>query len=198
MLLKNVSLHIYIYIYIYIRSSEKFLSFYKEIMDTHFPFYIILSNYVWSILFYQNKDHNVRQIWFHVCIKMRRCKRRVCKRKTLFRQPNIYIFINVDYWQIQNVAIAYYYVLIILLYTILIRILYICNNVNPSSKSDDRLCKIGFILGTIILNTITVNKKSTTNFCWENRESIFQVPNYRSSLVIYSIQQMTAGKTKQN
>ena len=26
----------------------------------HFPFYIILSNCVWSILFYQNKDHNVR------------------------------------------------------------------------------------------------------------------------------------------
>ena len=25
---------------------------------------------------------------FHVCIKMRRCKRRVCKRKTLFGQPN--------------------------------------------------------------------------------------------------------------
>ena len=30
-----------------IRSSEKFLSFYKEIMDAQrFPFYIILSNYV--------------------------------------------------------------------------------------------------------------------------------------------------------
>ena len=30
-----------------IRSSEKFLSFYKEIMDAqHFPFYIILSNSV--------------------------------------------------------------------------------------------------------------------------------------------------------
>ena len=30
-----------------IRSSDKFLSFYKEIMDAqHFPFYIILSNYV--------------------------------------------------------------------------------------------------------------------------------------------------------
>ena len=76
--------------------------------------------------------------------------------------------------------------------------LYICNNVNPSSKSDDRLCKIEFILGTIKLDTITVNKKSTTNFSWENRESIFQVPNYRSSLVIHSMQQMTAGKTKQN
>ena len=30
-----------------IRSSEKFLSFYKETMDAqHFSFYIILSNYV--------------------------------------------------------------------------------------------------------------------------------------------------------
>ena len=73
---------------------EKLLSFYKEIVDTqHFPFYIILSNYVWSILFYQDKDYNVRQIRFHVCIKMRCCKRRVCKRrvckrKTLFGQPN--------------------------------------------------------------------------------------------------------------
>ena len=38
-----------------IRLSEKFLSFYKEIMDAqYFPFYIILSNYI-SILFYQNK-----------------------------------------------------------------------------------------------------------------------------------------------
>ena len=51
-------------------------------------FYIILSNYVRSILFYQNKDHNVRQIRFHVCIKIHRCKRRICKRKTLFGQPN--------------------------------------------------------------------------------------------------------------
>ena len=69
-------------------SSEKFLSFYKEIMDAqHFPFYIIISNYVCSILFYQNKDQNVRRIRFHVCIKMRCCKRRVCKRKRLFGQP---------------------------------------------------------------------------------------------------------------
>ena len=49
-----------------IRSSDKFLSFYKEIMDAQrFPFYIILPNYVWSISFYQNKDHNVRQIRFN-------------------------------------------------------------------------------------------------------------------------------------
>ena len=69
----------------YYWSSEKFLSFYKEIMDAqHFSFYIILSNHVWSILFYQDKDHNFWQIRFHVCIKMHCCKRRVCKRKTLF------------------------------------------------------------------------------------------------------------------
>ena len=73
-----------------LRSSEKFLSFYKEIIVAqYFLFHIILSNYLWSILFYQNKDRNVRQIRFHVCIKMHRCKRRVCKRKTLFRQPNV-------------------------------------------------------------------------------------------------------------
>ena len=54
----------------------------------YFPFYNILSNYVWSILFYQDKDYNARQIGFHVRIKMRRCKRRVYKRKTLFGQPN--------------------------------------------------------------------------------------------------------------
>ena len=59
----------------------------------HFPFYIISSNYVRSILFYQNKDHNARQIRFHVCTKMH-CKRRVCKRKTLFGQPNMYEFLN--------------------------------------------------------------------------------------------------------
>ena len=35
----------------------------------HFQFYIILSNYLWSILFYKNKDHNVREIRFRVCIK---------------------------------------------------------------------------------------------------------------------------------
>ena len=60
----------------------------------HFSFYIILSNYVRSILFFQNKDHNVQQIRFHVCIKMHRCNRRVCKRKTLFGQPNTW---NIDY-----------------------------------------------------------------------------------------------------
>ena len=64
-----------------------------------------------------------------------------------------------------------------------------CNNVNPWGKSDDRFWKIEFILGIIKLNTITVNNKSTTNFTWK-------IEN-RSSLVIYSIQQMTSDKAKQ-
>ena len=68
---------------------------YKEIMDAqHFPFYIILSNYVWSILFYQDKNYNVRYIRFHVCIKMRCCKRRACKRKTLAEQLKRYLKFN--------------------------------------------------------------------------------------------------------
>ena len=75
------------------RSPEKFLSFYKEIMDAqHFEFYIILSNYVWTILSYQTKDHNVRHIRFQVCIKMRCLKRRVCKGKTLSGQPSTFIY----------------------------------------------------------------------------------------------------------
>ena len=40
-------------------------------------------------MIYQNKDHDVRQIRFRVSIKMHRCKRRVCKRKTLFGRSNI-------------------------------------------------------------------------------------------------------------
>ena len=43
-------------IFLYIKSSEKFLSFYKEIMDAqHFPFYIILSNYHDSFCFIKLK-----------------------------------------------------------------------------------------------------------------------------------------------
>ena len=39
----------------YIRLSQKILSFYKEIIDARqFLFPIILSNYLWSILFYRN------------------------------------------------------------------------------------------------------------------------------------------------
>ena len=90
-----------------IRSSEKFVSFYKEIMDAqHFPFYIILSNYVWSILLYQDKDYNVRQIRFHVCIKMHRCKRRVRKRKTLLMKyhcPGFWVILRL--WLRQHICL---------------------------------------------------------------------------------------------
>ena len=88
-----------------IRSSEKFLSFDEKIMRAqHFSFYIILSNYVRSSLFYQNKNHNVRQIRFHVCIKVRRCKRRVCKRKTLFGQLS-------TYWQLSDCGFCHYHLM---------------------------------------------------------------------------------------
>ena len=87
-----------------IRSSEKFLSFYKEIMDAHFSFYIILSNYVWFILFYQDKDYNVRQIRFPVCTKMHCYKRCVRKRKTPFGQHNMSISV---YWSISSFLQCY-------------------------------------------------------------------------------------------
>ena len=67
----------------------------------YFSFYIILSNYV---LFYQNSEHNFRRIRFHVCIKMHRCKRRVCKRKTRFGQPNI-IANSLDLFKCETVLI---------------------------------------------------------------------------------------------
>ena len=34
---------------------------------------------------------------FHVCTKMHRCKRRVCKRKTLLGQPNTFYYSHVSY-----------------------------------------------------------------------------------------------------
>ena len=68
-----------------IRLSEKFLSFYEEIIDAQrFLFYISLSN----ILFCWDKYRDISQTWFHVCMKMHCCKKHVCERKTLFGQPN--------------------------------------------------------------------------------------------------------------
>ena len=63
-----------------------------------------LSFYKRFLPFYQNKDHNVRQIRFHVCIKTRCCKGRVCKRKTLSRHPNIYS--KGHYQKVNLVAVA--------------------------------------------------------------------------------------------
>ena len=51
----------------YIRLSEKFLSFYEEVIDAqHFLFYIIFSNYVRSILYCWDKHRDISQTWFHV------------------------------------------------------------------------------------------------------------------------------------
>ena len=74
---------IYIIIYLLLFILFIFIYYFKFII-----IYIILSNYVWSILFYRTKGHNVWQTRFHVRIKMRCCKRRVCKRKTLSGQLN--------------------------------------------------------------------------------------------------------------
>lgn len=70
--------------------SEKFLFLYKKIIDAwHFCFvlfYWITHGTFFSIKIF--KDHNIWQISFRVCVKMRCCERHVCKRKTLFRQAN--------------------------------------------------------------------------------------------------------------
>ena len=59
-----------------IRLSEKFLSFYEEIIDAQrFSFYVILSNYVRSILFCWDKHRDISQTWFHVYTKVHCCKK---------------------------------------------------------------------------------------------------------------------------
>ena len=73
-----------------IRLSEKFLSFYEEIIDAQRSlFYIILSKYVRSILFCRDKQRDISQTWFRVCTKVHCCKKHVCERKTLSGQPLI-------------------------------------------------------------------------------------------------------------
>ena len=73
-----------------IRLSEKFLSFYEELIDAQrFLFYIILSNYVRPILLCWDKHRDISQTWFHVCVKVHCCKEYVSERKTLFGQANI-------------------------------------------------------------------------------------------------------------
>ena len=59
-----------------ILSSEKFLSFYEEIIDAQrFLFYIILSNYLRSIFFCWDKHRDISRTWFHVCMNVHCCKR---------------------------------------------------------------------------------------------------------------------------
>ena len=69
-----------------IRLSEKFLSFYEEIIDAQcILFYIILPNYVQSILFCWDKHRDISQTWFHVCTKHKVIKFKgyqVCKYET--------------------------------------------------------------------------------------------------------------------
>ena len=49
----------------YIRLSEKFLSFHEEIINAQrFFFYIILFDYVQSILFCWDKHRDISQTWF--------------------------------------------------------------------------------------------------------------------------------------
>lgn len=61
-----------------LRCIRLFLSVYKKIIDAHNRlFYIILLNYVWSILFHWDKNRNVWETTFHVYVKMHCCKTRV-------------------------------------------------------------------------------------------------------------------------
>ena len=63
---------------------------YEEIIHAQrLLLYIILSNYVRSILFCRDKHRHISQTWFHVCTKMHYRKKHVCERKTLFGQPNV-------------------------------------------------------------------------------------------------------------
>ena len=66
-----------------IRLSEKFLSFYEEIIDAQcFFFYITLSNYVRSILFCWDKHRDISRTCFHVCMKLH------CFKKTRLRKKD--------------------------------------------------------------------------------------------------------------
>ena len=61
-----------------IRLSEKFLPFHEEIIDAQrFFFYIILSNYVRSILFCSDKHRHISHTYFHVCYKNHDCERKI-------------------------------------------------------------------------------------------------------------------------
>ena len=94
---ENVLYNLYVesfYARLYISLPVKFLSFYEKIIDAQcFLFYIILSNYVRSILFCWDKLRDISQTRFHVCTKLHCCKKHVCEKETLSGQPNTYIII---------------------------------------------------------------------------------------------------------
>ena len=50
-----------------------------------FYFILFMSNYVRSILFCWDKHRDILQIWLHVCIKMRYCKKTRLRKKDTFR-----------------------------------------------------------------------------------------------------------------
>ena len=91
--------------YSYVISITEFISFYAEIMDAQrFMFYIILSNYVRSILFCWDKHRDISQTWFHIFTKVHCCKKHVCERRTLSGQPNMPMLMYLwEIWRCTNV-----------------------------------------------------------------------------------------------
>ena len=82
-----------------IRSSEKFLSFYEEIIDAQrFSFYIILTNYVRIILLCWDKHRDISQTWFLVCVKVQYCKKHVCLNIVRCKKPNTLILKREEYF----------------------------------------------------------------------------------------------------
>ena len=83
--------------------SEKFLSFYEEIIDAQrFLVYIILSNYVRSILFRWVKLCDISQTWFHVSTKVR------CYKKTGRFEEGIHFTENLIHKVSRNKNISKY------------------------------------------------------------------------------------------
>ena len=78
--------------HVHIRLSEKFLSFYEEIIDAQrFLFYIIFSNYVRSILFCWDKHRDISQTRFHVCTKVHCCKKNTFAKERHFPDNLLYL-----------------------------------------------------------------------------------------------------------
>ena len=120
-----------------VRSSEKFLSFYEEIIDArrflyyitlccityyyillHITYYYIMLYTLCFVLYYiillnrwdkllncWDKHRDISQTRFHVCMKMHRCKKRVCGRKILFNDLILVYLINVNLY-LTNITIT--------------------------------------------------------------------------------------------
>ena len=70
-----------------IRSSEKFLSFYEEIIEANVFCFILFCRTTYDPFCPAHKC-DISQTWFHVCMKVHCCKKHVCERKTLPGQSN--------------------------------------------------------------------------------------------------------------